>query len=97
MLTSDGVNEFLTEGRIMQYLITYVENCEFERVEGILAMRMLENFNSASDFTMLQEEQEEVSLSMGTLIGITAAVAALLAILFGIVHIKQEKKEAQLY
>ena len=81
----------------MQYLITYVKNCEFERVEGILAMRMLEDFNSASDFTMLQEEQEEVSLSMGTLIGMTAAVAALSAILFGIVHIKQKKKAAQLY
>ena len=48
MLTSDGVNEFLVEGRIMQYLITYVENCEFERVEGILP----------SDFTMMQEEEE---------------------------------------
>ena len=48
MLTSDGVNEFLAEGRIMQYLITYVENCEFERVEGILP----------SDFTMMQEEEE---------------------------------------
>jgi len=58
MLTSDGVNEFLAEGRIMQYLITYVENCEFERVEGILAMRMLDYFNSASDFTMMQDEEE---------------------------------------
>ena len=58
MLTSDGVNGFLAEGRIMQYLITYVKNGEFERVEGIFAMRMLEDFNSASDFTMLQEEQE---------------------------------------
>jgi len=34
---------------------------------------------------------------MGTLIGMTAAVAALSAILFGIVYIKQEKKAAQLY
>ena len=34
---------------------------------------------------------------MGTLIGMTAAVAALSAILFGIVHIKQKKKAAQLY
>ena len=58
MLTSDGVNEFLADGRIMQYLITYVKNCEFERVEGILAMRMLDYFNSASDFTMMQEEEE---------------------------------------
>ena len=58
MLTSNGVNAFLAEGRIMQYLITYVENCEFERVEGILVMRMLDYFNSASDFTMMQEEQE---------------------------------------
>ena len=81
----------------MQYLITYVNNGEFERVEEILAMRMLEDFNSASDFTMFQEEQEESSLSMGTLIGMTAAVAALSAILFGIVHIKQKKKAAQLY
>jgi len=97
MLTSDGVNEFLAEGRIMQYLITYVKNCEFERVEGILAMRMLDYFNSALDSTMLQEEQEEVSLSMGMLIGMTAVVAALSAILFGIVHIKQKKKAAQLY
>ena len=89
MLTSDGVNEILAEGRIMQYLITYVENGEFERVEGILAMRMLEDFNSASDFTMLQKEQEESYLSMGTLIGMTAAVAALAAILLGIVYINK--------
>ena len=63
MLTSDGVNEILAEGRIMQYLITYAENGEFERVEGILVMRMLEDFNGASNFTMLQVSRRVLSFN----------------------------------
>ena len=90
MLTSDGVNEFLAEGRIMQYLITYVENCEFERVEGILAMRMLDYYNDAGGARIGFSFNGNVDRDDG-------CGCCTISHSFWIVHIKQKKKAAQLY
>merc|ERR1712238_213870 len=99
MMTSDDVDEILAVGRIMQYLTAYVESDEYESVEGVLSMRMVEDSDEkaeqASDATMSLEEQSGASVSMGTLLGVTTAVAALSAVLFGIVAIKRKREAAQ--